>query len=114
DAGAAVLAGRAVGDRLAAAETAVGEEIVELARPLADQMREHLALLVAGQIGARRGRGEVELRGVARVLGHGASRRRFLGPTGARIARRALPVKRLGLLSRPTAPCSGPPPGPRC
>ena len=41
-------------------------------RALADQMGEDLALLLAGEIGARRGGGEVELRCVARVLGHGA------------------------------------------
>jgi hypothetical protein len=65
NAGAAVLAGRPIGDRLAAAETAVGQEIIELGGALADEMREHLALLLARQIGARRGRGEIELRCVA-------------------------------------------------
>ncbi len=71
DAGAAGLAGRPVGDRLAAAEAAVGEQVVEPRRAVADQVREHLALLLARQIGARRGRGQVELRRVARMLGHG-------------------------------------------
>ncbi len=65
DAGAAVLAGRPIGDRLAAAEAAVGQQIVELGGPLADEMREHLALLLARQIRAGRGRGEIELRRVA-------------------------------------------------
>src|SRR6476661_4575090 len=45
DAGAAVLAGRPVGDRLAPAEAAVGQEVVELAGPLSDQMREYFAFL---------------------------------------------------------------------
>ena len=49
----------------------MGQQIVELGRPLADQMGEDLALLVARQIGAGRRRREVELRGIARVLGHG-------------------------------------------
>ena len=68
DAGAAGLAGRPVGDRLAAPEPAVGEQVVQSGRALADQMREHLALLLARQIGARRRRGQVELRRVARML----------------------------------------------
>jgi hypothetical protein len=42
----------------------MGEEIVELGRALADEMREHLPLLVPRQIGARRRCGQVELRGV--------------------------------------------------
>src|SRR5262249_33430634 len=71
DAGAAVLAGRSIGDRLAAAETAMGQEIIELGGALADEMREHLALLLARQIGARRGRGEIELRCVAGMVGRG-------------------------------------------
>jgi hypothetical protein len=36
-------------------------------------MREHLALVAARQIGAGRGRRQVELRGITRVLGHGIS-----------------------------------------
>ena len=73
DAGAAALAGRPIGDRLAAAEAAMGEDIVEFGGALADQMGEDLPLLLAGQIGAGRGRGQVELRRVARMLGHGRS-----------------------------------------
>ena len=73
DAGAAGFARRPVGDRLAAAEAAVGQQVVELARLLAHQMGEHLALLAARQIGAGRGRGEIELRRVARMTGHGTA-----------------------------------------
>ncbi len=64
------LASRPVGDRLAAAETAVREQIIELGSALPDQMGEDLALLLAGQVRARRGRGEVELRRIARVPSH--------------------------------------------
>src|ERR1700724_2603493 len=74
-AGAAALASRPVGDRLSAAEAAVGEDVVELAGTLADQVGEYLALLLAAEIGARRRSGQVELRRVTRVLGHGAVRR---------------------------------------
>src|SRR6266480_4650288 len=63
-AGPAGFASRSVGDRLAAPEAAVGEQIVELGGAVADEMREDLALLLAGQIRARRGRGEIELRRV--------------------------------------------------
>src|SRR5262245_41835963 len=49
----------------------MGEEIVEVARLVADQMREHLPLMPARQIRAGRGRRQVELRGVTRVLGQG-------------------------------------------
>ena len=48
----------------------MGEQIVEFAGALADQVREHLALFLAGQIGAGRGRGQIELRRIARMLGH--------------------------------------------
>ncbi len=51
-AGAALVAGGAVGDGLAAAETAMGEQVVQFAGLVADQMREDLALLLALQIGA--------------------------------------------------------------
>ena len=70
DAGAALVAGGSVGNRLAAPETAMGEQVVEVARLVADQMREHLALVPARQIRAGRRRRQVELRGVARMLGH--------------------------------------------
>src|ERR1041385_5164540 len=73
DAGAALVAGRTVGDRLAAAETAMGEQGGKIAGLLPDQMRKHLALVPARQIGAGRGRRQIELRGVARMLGHVAS-----------------------------------------
>jgi len=58
-------------------------------------MGEHLALLLAGQIGARGGGGEIELRGVARVLGHGGLERRRIADN--RIARAAARVKSLSL-----------------
>src|SRR5258708_14158890 len=73
NAGTALVAGRPVGDRLAAAEAAMGEQVVEIARLLADQMREHLALMPAWQIGAGRGRRQVQLRGVTGMLGHRAA-----------------------------------------
>ena len=73
DAGAALVAGRPIGDRLAAPEAAMGEQVVEVAGLVADQMGEHLALVPARQIGAGRGRGQVELRGITRMLGHGMS-----------------------------------------
>ena len=70
NAGAAVFAGRAVGDRLAAAEAALRQKIVEVSGALADQMGKDLAFLAAGEIGAGGWRGQIELRRVARVLGH--------------------------------------------
>ena len=70
-AGAAGLAGRTVGDRLAAAEPAVGQQIVEAVRALADEMREHLPLFLARQIRTRRRSRQVELWRIARMLGHG-------------------------------------------
>ena len=73
NAGAALVAGRPIGDRLAAAEAAMGQEVVEIAGLFADQMREHLALMPARQIGAGRGRRQVELGGVTRMLGQGTS-----------------------------------------
>ena len=51
----------------------MGQEVVEIAGLFAHQMREHLALVAARQIGAGRGRRQVKLRGVTRVLGHGVS-----------------------------------------
>src|SRR6185437_63432 len=71
NAGAALVASRPIGDRLAAAEAAMGEEIVEIAGLVANQMSEHLPLMPARQIRAGRGRRQVELRGVTRVLGQG-------------------------------------------
>ena len=91
DAGPALVAGGAVGDRLAAAEAAMGEEVVEVGRLVAHQMREHLALVPARQIGAGRWRRQVELRGVTRMLGHVMS-------SGLRSSRR--PASRPG--SRPS------------
>ena len=71
DARAATLAGRPVGDRLAAAEAAVGEDVVQLARAFADQVCKNLALLLAREIRAGRWRGQIELRRIAPMLGHG-------------------------------------------
>ena len=48
----------------------MGEQIVEFARALADQVGEHLAFFLAVQIGARRGRRQIELRCIAGMLGH--------------------------------------------
>ena len=48
----------------------MGQQVVELARLAADEMREDFALVLSRQIGTGRGRGQVELRGVTRVLGH--------------------------------------------
>ena len=73
NAGAALIAGRTIGDRLAAPKAAMGQQVVEVARLVADQMREHLALVPPRQIRAGRGRGQVELGGITRVLGHGTS-----------------------------------------
>ena len=63
-----------VGDRLAAAEAALGEDVVEFGSALADEMGEDLPLLLAGKVRTGRGGRQVELRRVARVLGHGANR----------------------------------------
>ena len=52
-------------------------------------MGEDLPLLLAGKIGAGRGRGQVELRRVARVLGHGAMPVAARSATGSRMSRLA-------------------------
>ncbi len=52
----------------------MGEQIVELSRALADQMREDFALLLALEIGAGRRCGQIELRRVAGMLGHSSNR----------------------------------------
>jgi hypothetical protein len=57
---------------LAAAKTPLREDIVELAGALADQMREHLPLFLAAQIGTGGRRGQIKLRCVARMLGQGS------------------------------------------
>ena len=54
DAGAAAFAGRPIGDRLAAAETAVGEQVVELAGALADEVRVDPAFAAAAMARGRR------------------------------------------------------------
>ena len=71
NAGPALVTGRTIGDRLAAAKAAMGQQVVEVAGLVANEMCEHLAFAAAGQIRTRRRRRQIELRGVARVLGHG-------------------------------------------
>src|SRR3954447_15496642 len=68
DAGTAILASRPIGDGLAAAEAAMGQQVIQLRGALAHKMRKHLALLLSWQVGARRRCGEVELWSVAGVL----------------------------------------------
>mgnify|MGYP003693856835 CR=1 FL=1 len=75
----------------------MGQQIVELAGALADQMREHLALLLARQIGAGRRRGQVELRCIAGVLGHVSVRHLSICALPPSIARRSAPVKGLSV-----------------
>ncbi len=72
NAGAAGLARGPIGDRLRAAEAALRQDVVEIGRALADQVREDFPLLAARQIRAGRRAGQEELRGVARLLGQWA------------------------------------------
>ena len=72
-AGPAALARRPVGDRLRAAKSGLGQEVVEGGGPLADQMGENLPLLLSGQVGARRRSGQIKLWGVARFPAHTVS-----------------------------------------
>jgi len=104
-AGAALVAGRAVGDRLAAAEAAMGQEVVEVAGLVADQMREHLALMPARQIGAGRGRRQVKLGGITRMLGHDRSEGLRKQPDRAsrRGGRRSIGLDSMTLKSEKTA-----------
>jgi hypothetical protein len=48
----------------------LGEDVVELARALADEVGKDFPLLLARKVGAGRRRGQVELGRIARVLGH--------------------------------------------
>jgi hypothetical protein len=73
NAGATLVASGAIGDRLAAPETAMRQQIIKVARLVANQMREDFALMPAGQIRAGRGHRKIELRSVTGVLGHGMS-----------------------------------------
>lgn len=50
----------------------MSQQIVEFACLFANQMSKYLALAAIGQIRTRRRRGQIELRGISRVLGHGA------------------------------------------
>src|ERR1700730_5265333 len=52
----------------------MGQKVVQLRRPLAHKMGKYLAFFLAREIGARRGRGEIELGSIAGVLGHGGLR----------------------------------------
>src|SRR5207248_5362868 len=90
------LASRAVGNRLAAPEAALRENIVELGRALPDQMRKHLPLVLAGEIRAWRRSGQVELRGIARMLGH----------ENYRVAADARPLTLRGLVASSKAICA--------
>ena len=81
----------------------MGEQVVEVAGALADQVREDLALLLARQIRAGGGGGQVELRRIARVVpschesylhpGTGINRLNRRPPNGAN-AQRARPLPR--------------------
>jgi len=68
----------------------MGEQVVQFASAVANQVRENLALFLALQIRARRRGRQVELRCIARVLGH-LSARHFLFTDS--IARRTPAVK---------------------
>ena len=70
NAGPATLTRRPVGDRLRAAKSGLGEQVVEAGGPFADQMSEDFPLLLAGQVGTCRRSGEVKLWGVARFPAH--------------------------------------------
>ena len=71
NAGAATLAGRPVGDVLAAPKTAFAQDIVQLGRQFTNQMGKHLAFRLALDIRAGRRRRQIELRGVMRLISHG-------------------------------------------
>lgn len=62
NAGPAILAGRPVGNVLGTAETALGQEIIQLGGAPADEMRKNLALQLPFQIGTGRGCCQEELR----------------------------------------------------
>ena len=91
DAGAATFAGGAVGDRLRAAEAGLGQEVVQRGGALADEMGEDLPFLLAGQVWARRRRGQIELRGVAHFPGHAFATPLCRTTRRARTARRGIP-----------------------
>ena len=71
------------------------EQVVEFAGALADQMGEHLALLLARQIGAGRGSGQIELRRIAGMLGHVVRPLSRMNDSTPSIARRTPRVKAL-------------------
>ncbi len=70
DAGPAIFACRAIGDRLRASKSRLGQSVIEGGRAQADEMRENLSLRASRQIGARGRRCEVELWRVAEFFGH--------------------------------------------
>ena len=81
-AGVAKVTGRPVRNRLAAPEPAMGEEVVEFSRAVANQMGKNLALLQAREIGAGGRRREV---GIAAYCASAASRRVWSSPLGVEI-----------------------------
>jgi hypothetical protein len=93
-ASAAAFTGRPIGDRLAAAKAALGQDIVELGGALADQMGKHLPLFLASQIGAGGRRSQIELRRVAGMLGQGFSSLWLASSVAFELKRRACPIPR--------------------
>ena len=74
DAGVARITGRAVGDILAAAETRLGQLVIDVGAVEEGQVGEDLALGLTGQIGAGGGRRHVEAKLAMRdVPGHASS-----------------------------------------
>jgi len=71
---------------LAAPKPAMGEQIVKLSGTFANKVREHLSLFLARQVRARRRSGQIELRGIAGMLGHGGLDTRRNLASGRRIA----------------------------
>src|SRR5208283_4752352 len=61
---------RAIGDGLRPTKAGLGQKVVQPRGATADEMREDLPLLAPRQIGTGRGRGEIELRGVAKLPRH--------------------------------------------
>ena len=92
NAGTAGLAGRPVGDVLRAAEAALRQQVVELRRLVADEVRKHLPFELPLDVGAGRRRREEELRRLCRMLRHRAVIRvhesRTLGRVGQNVNRR--------------------------
>src|SRR5262245_24958994 len=102
-AGRATLAGRPVGDVLAAAEAALRQRVMEGAGVRADEVGEHLALVLAGQIGAGRRRSDEKLRKVAPLDAHNRLVRIMMVPPVrlAKVRRKSMRRHLLGGDSRP-------------